>query len=146
MRQFPDKLKIAQIDSIFKSDDKLFINNYRPISILPKIVECLMYNCLLDSLTINKILVQNQFGFRQEHSTYMALLKLVNDIIEELDKGACSMEIFTDLSKTFDTVDHKLLLGELEHYGIKSNAQLWLTCYLSERTQHVSLNHTNSQT
>ena len=51
-----------------------------------------MYNRLLNYLTRNKILVENQFGFRQRHSSYMALLKLVNDITEELDKGNCSME------------------------------------------------------
>ena len=33
--QCPDKLKITKIIPIFKSDDKLLINNYRPISILP---------------------------------------------------------------------------------------------------------------
>ena len=33
--QFPDKLKIAKIIPIFKSEDKLLSNNYRPISILP---------------------------------------------------------------------------------------------------------------
>ena len=69
-----------------------------------------MYNRLLNYLTLNKILVENKFGFRQGHSTYMALLKLVNDITEELDKVNCSIGIFIDLSKAFDTVDHKLLL------------------------------------
>ena len=69
-----------------------------------------MYNRLLNYLTLNTILVENQFGFRQRHSTYMALLKLVNDITEELYKGNCSIGIFIDLSKAFETVDHKLLL------------------------------------
>ena len=45
-----------------------------------------MYNRLLNYLTLNKFLVENQFGFRQGHSTYMALLKLVNNMTEELDK------------------------------------------------------------
>ena len=81
-----------------------------------------MYNRLLKYLTLNKILVENQFGFRQRHSTYMALLKLVNDITEELDKGNCSIGIFIDLSKAFDAVDHKLLLRKMEHYGIRGNA------------------------
>ena len=97
-------------------------------------------------LTLNKILVENQFGFRQGHFTCMALLKLVNDIIEELDKGNCSIGIFIDLSKAFNTVDHKLLLRKMEHYGIRDNALLWFTSYLSYRTQYVSLNHTNSET
>ena len=69
-----------------------------------------MYNRLLNYFTFNNILVENQFGFRQGHSTYMALLKLVNDITEELDKDNWSIGIFIDLSKAFDTVDHKLLL------------------------------------
>ena len=101
--QFPDKLKIAKIIPIFKSEDKLLINNYRPISIrhfFSKILERLMYNRLLNYLTLNKILVENQFGSRQGHSTYMALLKLVNDITEELDKGNCSIGIFIDLVKS----------------------------------------------
>ena len=111
MGHFPDKLKIAKIIPTFKSEDKLLFNNYRPISILhffSKILKRFMYNRLVNYLTLNKILVENQFDFRQGHSTYMTLLKLVNDITEELDKGNCSIGIFIDLSKTFDTVDHKL--------------------------------------
>ena len=42
-----------------------------------------MYNHLINYLILNKILVENKCGFRQGHSTYMALLKLVNDITEE---------------------------------------------------------------
>ena len=83
-----------------------------------------MYNRLLNYLTLNKILVENQFDFQQGHSTYMVLLKLVNDITEELDKGNFSIGLFIDLSKAFDTVDHKLLLRKMEHYGIRGNALL----------------------
>ena len=34
----------------------------------------------------------------------------------------------------------------MEHYGIRGNALLWFTRYLSYRTQYVLLNHTNSET
>ena len=34
-RNFPDKLKIAKVVPIHKSDDETMFNNYRPISILP---------------------------------------------------------------------------------------------------------------
>ena len=61
----------------------------------------------------------------------MALLKLVNDITKELDKGNCSIGIFIDLSKAFDTVDHKLLLRKMEHYGIRGNALLYLNDSIS---------------
>ena len=104
------------------------------------------YASIIIIITRNKILVENHFGFRQGHFTYMALLKQINDINEELDKGNCAIGIFIDLSKAFDTVNHKLLLRKMEHYGIRGNALLWFTSYLSDRIQYVSLNHTNSQT
>ena len=103
-------------------------------------MEHLIYNRLFNYLTLNKISVDNQFVFRQGHSTYIALLKLVYDIIEELDKGNCFTGIFIDLSKAFNTVDHKLLLRKMEHYGIRGNALLRFTSYLLDRTQYVSLN------
>ena len=95
-----------------------------------------MYS-LLHYLTLKKIVVENQFGFRQGHSTYMALLRLVNDITEELDKGNCSIGIFIDLSKAFDTVDHKLLLTKMKHYGIRGNALLGsLITYIEPSMYH----------
>ena len=75
---FPDKLEIAKIVSIFKSNDKLLINNYCPISVLPflwKILEKLMYNRLLHYLNVNNILIDNQYGFWKGHSTSMALIQ-----------------------------------------------------------------------
>ena len=45
--KFPDKLKIAKVSPVFKSDNKLLVNNYRPISVLQvfsKILERLRYN------------------------------------------------------------------------------------------------------
>ena len=97
----------------------------------------------LHYLTLSKILVEYQFGFRQGHAKYMTLLKLVNNITEELDKGNCSIAIFIDLSKAFDTVDHTLLLRKMQQYDIRCKALIWLTSYLSDRTQYVSLNHSN---
>ena len=44
-----------------------------------------MYNRLLDNVNVNNILSLNQFGFREKHSTYMALLKLIDDMFEEVD-------------------------------------------------------------
>ena len=67
---FPDKLKIAKIVPIYKSDDKLLVNNYRPISVLPffsKILELMMYNCLFKFLYDNNILINNQYCFHEGH-------------------------------------------------------------------------------
>ena len=52
---------------------------------------------------------------------------------------------FIDLKKAFDTIDHKLLLTKLEHYGIWGVAYDWIKNYLCERKQYVSVNICNSE-
>ena len=100
---FPEQMKIAKIIPMYKSEDRYLINNYRPISILPffsNIFECLMYIRLLNYVkNINNILSPNQFSFREKHSTYMALLKLIDDISEEIDNKNFSVGVFIHLSK-----------------------------------------------
>ena len=50
--QFPDELKIAKIIPIFKSEDKLLINNYRPISIFPFSLKFWNASCIIVFLII----------------------------------------------------------------------------------------------
>ena len=50
------------------------------------------------------------------------------------------MGIFIDLSKAFDTVDHKILLTKLDFYGIQGVKLDWFKSYLEHRTQHISDN------
>jgi hypothetical protein len=111
---FPHKLKLAKVTPVFKSDDKLMVTNYRPISVLlvfSKILEKLMYSRLENCINKNKILCENQFGFREKHSTYMALLNIIDQITQQLDSKAFSLGIFIDLSKAFYTIDHNILIN-----------------------------------
>ena len=45
-----------------------------------------------------------------------------------------------DLQKSFDTVDHQILLAKLSHYGIRGVSNDWFKSYLSNRSQYVSIN------
>ena len=53
--------------------------------------------------------------------------------------------VFIDLEKAFDTVNHKILLSKLDHYGIRDNALKLLTSYLMNRKQFVKRNGTQSK-
>ena len=44
--------------------------------------------------------------------------------------------IFIDLSKAFDTVDHKIVKQKLEHYRIKKNLS-WFKNYLTSQNQYI---------
>ena len=87
---FPNELKVALVSPLYKAKDPMIFSNYRPISLLPlfsKILEKLMYNRLLSFLNKCKIMNKNQFGFRNNHSTYMALLIMLENI-----RNALTME------------------------------------------------------
>ena len=138
---FPDALKVAKVVPVFKKDDPHVFSNYRPISLLPcfsKILERLIYNRLDHFLTRFNILHDNQYGFRKNHSTDLALLDICNNISSSLNLNHHTIGIFLDLSKAFDTIDHGILLAKLHHYGIRGVALDLLSSYLSSRLQFTS--------
>lgn len=139
----PSSLKIAKVVPIFKSGQKDQLVNYRPISVLPffsKLLEKVVYNRLISYLNKWNILVQNQFGFRSNRSTCMAVIDMCDKISQALDENKYAAGIFIDLSKAFDTVNHSILLKKLESYGIRGSCLDWFTSYLSNRYQFVAVN------
>ena len=86
----------------------------------------------------------NQFGFRKNYSTFLALMDLVDNISKNIDEGNYSIGIFLDLSKAFDTIDHTILLDKLCRYGIRGVTLNWFKHYLNDRKQFVSYNNTTS--
>ena len=74
----------------------------------------------------------------------MALLKLIDDICNEVNNKIYSFGIFIDLSKAFDTIDHSLLIKELQHYGVRGIVLDWFVSYLANRSQYVKIDHTSS--
>ena len=140
---FPQDLKIALICPIYKANDPMVFRNYRPIALLSlfsKILKRLMYNRLLEFLNKDNILNKCQFGFRNMHSTFMALITLSENLRTALDRVKCAIGIFLDFQKAFDTVNHKILLGKLNCYGIRGIALDWFSSYPKSRNQTVIFN------
>ena len=96
-------------------------------------------------MTTQKILYQFQFGFRENHSTEMAIITLLDHFIGALEKGHHIIGIFLDFSKAFDTVNHEILLEKLSKYGIRGIANTWIRSYLDNREQFCFLNDHKSR-
>jgi len=79
-----------------------------------------------------------QSGFRLCYSTETAALSVLSDILLAVDRGDFAALVLLNLSATFDTVDHDILLQRLQtSFGIDSVALKWFQSYLTGRTQHV---------
>jgi len=145
---FPEELKLARVTPVYKNDSPLKVNNYRPISVLSvfsKLLEKIMYSRLTTFFEKHNLLYKLQFGFRPEYSTDLALTYLVDKINQAIDKKEYVIGIFIDLSKAFDTVDHKILLSKLYKYGIRGIAYDWFKSYLKSRKQYIKLNINKSR-
>ena len=94
----------------------------------------MVYLQLFTYFNENEYLCKNQYGFRSLHSTELANLELVDKISLAVDKGQTPLAIYLDLSKAFDTLDHKILLEKLKYYGITKITLSWFKSYLSNRS------------
>lgn len=145
---FPDDLKLAKVTPIYnEANGREDLNNYRPISVVPavaKIFEKIVFNQLYAYLSLNKLLSENQSGFRPYHSTTTALLDATNEWLTNMDAGWTNCVTLLDFTKAFDTVNHSILLRKLSYYGIADISVKWFESYLANRKQRCSINNTLS--
>ena len=143
---FPDFWKVSYLTPIFKSGNRADISNYRPIcnlSSIPKLFEKMVAEYLKSKL--NSSIMEEQFGFLNKKSAELNLVTFVNHLSDVLDGGGEVHAIYTDFSKAFDRVNHKILINKLETAGIQGTLLEWLTSYLSDRFQTVKLNDYRSK-
>lgn len=145
--KFPNQLKLARVTPIYKSGDPTLMSNYRPVSVLPvlsKILEKIMLKRLNSFFEAQNLFYKLQFGFRSKHSTSLALIYLIDTILNSINNGDTVLGLLIDYRKAFDTVNHNILLDKMAQYGVRGIANQWIKHYLSHRQQFVAYNNHNS--
>ena len=139
---FPSQLTIAKLIPIFKKDDNKMFNNYRPISLLPvlsKVVEKVISSQINDfkKKKKNSFMIVNADSVPAIRQNILAAIEITDRIISAMDTNKIPLNIYLDLSKAFDTLDHAVLLDQLFRYVIRGNPLKLISSYLENRQQCV---------
>ena len=109
------------VTAVFKSNSKSNPANYRPISltcICCKIMEHIVLSHMAKHLSANNILIDEQQGFRKNHSCETQLISTIHDWGKSINLRNQTDVILLDFKKAFDSVPHERLLTKLDYYGI----------------------------
>ena len=135
--------KVALVTPLQKDGDPTDTNNLRPISLLPlpgKILERLIHSQVMNYLESNNILSKHQGGFRNNHSTLDTIAKFTDDVYTAINSHELTLAVFIDFRKAFDTINHQILLKQLNKLGFDNNFTNWTKDYLTDRFQQTLAN------
>ena len=139
-KDFPGIFKISRITPVHKKGPRNIIENYRPICVLPnisKLFDHLIHTRIQNFFTCNDFLSDNQYGFRKNKNTELAILELVHKIIPSIESKSFCICIFLDYKACFDTISRDMLVRKLERYGLHGVGLGLVRAYFADRYQYV---------
>ena len=131
-QSFPTMWKTAKVIPLFKKEDPLSPQNYRPVAILPilsKILEKAIFIQIIQYMEKNQLIHPNHHGFRAAHSTTTGLIQMYDSWVEALEYKQFTGVCFLDISAAFDILDHPLLLYKLQLYGFADDSLNWMSIF-----------------
>ena len=142
---FPDDFKHPHINPLLKKTSlpKEDLDSYRPVSnlsFISKILEKVIASRQRSHISSNCLSNVSQSAYKQFHSTETALIKVLDDVTLNIDKGKVTALTLLDLSAAFDTIDHNILIKCLSlWYGMSGTALNSLLSYLTGRHQTIKI-------
>ena len=131
-----------------KGKDRSKASSYRPISLtscVVKTMERIVNARLMHYLETNKILSEEQAGFRQFRSTEDQATYLSQEIEDAFQDEKVLMAMWIDLQKAFDKVWTDGLLLKVQRCGIGGKMYKWITSFLHNRKARVTVDGKQSR-
>lgn len=145
---FPENWKTTTIVPIPKVTKTRKCEEFRPINMLPsyeKLIEFTAKNQLSDYLALNKIIIEEQSGFRSNHSCETSLNFVIHEWKIDIENNKFIVAVFLDLKRAFETIDRSLLIKKLNKYGILETESNWFSSYLNNRSQKTRYQNEESE-
>ena len=148
LQHFPTPWKTAKV-IVFPKEGKNLRDpaSYRPISLLSALSKRFEESILArinNHIREKSILINEQFGFRAEHSTTQQLLRVSNKIIQGFNENKMSGIVFLDVAKAFDRVWHDGLLSKMISMQFPPYLVNLIQSYLSTRSFFVCVQNASS--
>ena len=102
---------------------------------MSKLFEKVLYHRVCSYLTEHNLIDKRQYGFREKHSTELAITTIYDELLRNLDNKLITCYLFLDLSKAFECCDYEILLDKLYHYGIRGVSHKLFSNFLHSRMQ-----------
>ena len=68
----------------------------------------------------------------------------MEEISAAIDNKMSTIGVFIDIKRSFDTINHNILIDKLEHYGVRGTANKWIMNYLNGRQRYVQIDNVHS--
>ena len=142
LNSIPFQWKNALVIPIFKKGNRSDTSNYRPISLtssFSRLFESILMEKMMLHVQEHNLVSHLQFGFLPRRSSAGQLLFCLKDWFRSYCKSESTNILYTDITKAFDSVSHRILNKILHQFGFSDEIVVWIRNFLFDRKQQVCI-------
>ena len=101
----------------------------------------ILERCIFDEFYpfIRPLIPNSQYGFLKHNSTIFQLICYLDETYRETENRNTVEAVYIDFAKTFDKINHSVLLNKLRKLGISGKLLAVIKSYLADRRQFVKV-------